>query len=328
SLIYSPELYQSRSWIGNTELCLYLSQESRPYDRWYTLDPILLTDDRIIDELDDTDELSLSPMKPSSSAPYKSTTVAVGFEIYQMGGTINKQPSSAVRVFDCRTHTWRDAPNMTVARKRARSVFVDGKIFVIGGTEESSSSMNWAEFFDLKTQTWKPLPRPINNKDANVEIRGGKLWLRSKQYMNEPWCVIENIMFTVHAGKVSWYDSDRRKWYRLKGLKYLHTWHLVSYRTKHLVSYHTTWLANYGGKLVILWERIPKPYIPVWRKRGSVHCKSMRIVYRETKKIWCAVIRLEKRIGFSGLQIVGEIEFLHVLVSVPCSYHLLSCMTL
>ncbi|KAG2293673.1 hypothetical protein Bca52824_040342 [Brassica carinata] len=50
---------------------------------------------------------------------------------------------------------------MTVAKKFAEAAFIDGKIFVTGGTEDT---MNWVEIFDLKTQTWTPLPSPNNAK--------------------------------------------------------------------------------------------------------------------------------------------------------------------
>ncbi|XP_010490410.1 PREDICTED: putative F-box/kelch-repeat protein At4g35120 [Camelina sativa] len=341
SLIYSPELYQSRSLIGNTEPFLYLCQHSHPYDRWFHLDQNLVTDGNF------KDERSLSPITPSSSAPFMSTTVAVGFEIYQMGGTINNQPSSAVHVFDCRTHTWRDAPNMTVARKRAQSALMDGKIYVIGGTVETSSSMTWAEVFDLSTQTWKPLPSPTNDYACKVGIRRGKLYVKSEhkkyvydsrdgrwkelleglsgEYKFRPCCVIEDVNFGVHRdGKVGWYDSERKNWSMVKGLE------------DHRFGYRTIRLANYGGKLIILWDYRPPPqyrYVSVdrtkcCRRRRSFRCKTKRRVSYQRQCIRCVVIRLEKRIGFSGLQIWGEIELSNVVLTVHNSFNFFSCIIL
>lgn len=169
SLVSSTEIYKIRSLIGSTEPCLYICQHLPPYDRWFALDRTLTTDGWI------KDETSLLPITPSSPAPSKSTAIAVGFEIYQIGRTIKKQPSSAVRVLDCRTHTWRDAPNMTVARTRpVAASFSNGEILVDGGTEDPMAT---GEIFDIKTQTWKPLDRP-------------KPW-------SAPWCVIENVIFHV-----------------------------------------------------------------------------------------------------------------------------------
>ncbi|XP_010513282.1 PREDICTED: F-box/kelch-repeat protein At4g39560-like [Camelina sativa] len=254
SLISSPELYQSRSWIGNTEPYLYLCQRLPPYDRWFLVDQTIVTNGRIKD-----DGLSLSPIAPSPSAPSKPSAVAVGFEIYQMGGTINddKRPSSAVHVFDCRTHTWRDAPNMLVARKRAKSAFIDGKIFVIGGTKDSkSSSMNLAEVYDLNSQTWKPLLSPCD--DAKVQLRRGQLYVNSK---------LKTCEYDSKQGR--WKDSPKAS--LSKG-----PWCIIEN-----CGIYCPRLANYCGKLVILRELL----IPVQPWQGQIpFCQ------KDKKSIWCEAI--------------------------------------
>ncbi|CAA7032832.1 unnamed protein product [Microthlaspi erraticum] len=72
-------------------------------------------------------ESGLVPITPSSSdspALFASTLVTVGPEIYHIGRQNKKKElSKAVHVFDCRTHTWRRAPGMTVGRKRADCCF-------------------------------------------------------------------------------------------------------------------------------------------------------------------------------------------------------------
>ncbi|KAL0677320.1 hypothetical protein Bca4012_005301 [Brassica carinata] len=240
------------------------------------------------------DESSLSPIPPSSSTPPKSpTTVALGFEIYQLGGTINKRPSSAVRVFDCRTHTWRDnAPDMTVARKFAKAAFIDGKIFVTGGTEDT---MNWVEIFDLKTQTWTPLPSPNNAKlifmdesyTLEVAIQGHKIG---------PWCVIEDVKFSFDLHKLMWYYSEKIIWKRVMGLEELYI--------NPLIRYSTVRLGNYCGTLIILWDEPRSHEFPMPMRSRCVSCK----------RIWYAVIRLEKRL--SGFEILGKIERSKVLCCV------------
>ncbi|KAL0733371.1 hypothetical protein Bca4012_009581 [Brassica carinata] len=323
SLIFSPHLYTLRSQRGNIEPCLYLSQTSAAYDSWYTLDQSLINSVSLVDES------SLSPIPPSSSTPPKSpATVAVGFEIYQLGGTVNKRPSSAVRVLDCRTHTWRDAPDMTVARKFAEAAFIDGKIFVTGGTEDT---MNWVEVFDLKTQTWTPLPSP-NNAKAN--LYGGKLYVKSEntRYVYDPregtwkvispevhgfgaehkigpWCVIEDVKFSFDLHKLMWYDSEKIIWKRVLGLDELYINPVIRY-------YSTVRLASYCGKLIILWDEPRLLEFPM----------AMRSRLFRSKRIWCAVIRLEK--SFSGLEILGKIERSNALVTVPNSYKVLCCVTL
>ncbi|ESQ53775.1 hypothetical protein EUTSA_v10027326mg [Eutrema salsugineum] len=325
SLLFSPELYTVRSRIGNTEPCLYLCQELPTYDRLYIFDRTLTTDGWI------KDEFSLSPIT-CPAFPSMSTTLAVGFEIYQMGGTTNAGlPSSAVRVLDCRTHTWRDAPEMTVPRKRAESAFIDGKIYVVGGTEES---MNCAEVFDLKSQTWKPLPSPSG--DAKVLLSRGELYAtsRHKSYAydsylgrwkdsnqgrwnrlgSRAWCLVENVKFSVFGRKLMWFDSERRNWFIIQGLEDLHLKGVVSYP-------HTTIQLSYtGGNILLLWDE-PRPLkFPVVGKKHQHTCKN--------KRIWCAEIKLEKHVGFSGLEIWGKIVRSSPVLSAPDSYKLLSCVTL
>uniref|UniRef100_A0A1J3FU41 F-box/kelch-repeat protein n=1 Tax=Noccaea caerulescens TaxID=107243 RepID=A0A1J3FU41_NOCCA len=86
------------------------------------------------------------------------------------------------------------------------------------------------------------------------------------------------------------------------------------------IFYRTIHLANYGGKLVILWHNVQPLEFPVARKTRKHLCK--------IKRIWCAVISLEKRIGSSGLEIWGEIERSNAVLTVPYSYKILNCVTL
>ena len=119
SLLSSPQLYKTRSHIRTTEPCLYLCpkySEDRP-PKWFTLwmKPV----DETLTDHDDNhrlphddhnhrlpqDDYSLFPVpSPSNSIlePFY-TSVAVGSELYIIGGTYNA-PSSAVRILDCQTH--------------------------------------------------------------------------------------------------------------------------------------------------------------------------------------------------------------------------------
>ncbi|CAA7023940.1 unnamed protein product [Microthlaspi erraticum] len=94
SLISSPELYQIRSQLNRTEICLYvcLSLPPDPNPKWFTLcrrpklgSPLLV------------------PVTSPPSTPVEANFVAVVSEIYQIGGRINGVPSSNVSVLDCRS---------------------------------------------------------------------------------------------------------------------------------------------------------------------------------------------------------------------------------
>ncbi|EOA17913.1 hypothetical protein CARUB_v10006322mg, partial [Capsella rubella] len=65
----------------------------------------------------------------------------------------------------------RELPNMTTARVKACARFLNGKIY------------NWGEVFDIKTQTWEPLPDPgAKLRFPSISRIGafqGKLYVRS-----------------------------------------------------------------------------------------------------------------------------------------------------
>ncbi|KAJ0263591.1 F-box domain-containing protein [Hirschfeldia incana] len=350
SVLSSPELYTVRSQLGNTEPCLCIRQELPYHDRWYILDQSLVTTNNSNGLI--KNEFNLLPITTSSLS--KSTILAVGFEVYQMGG--DQLPSSTVRVLDFRTRTWRDAPDMRVARKRPESALIDGKIYVVGGGTEESS---WPEVFDLKSQTWNQLPSLNDDDDAEVQLHIGELlattsnhnkyvfdskqgtWKEQLGLMeqpglmeqlglmeqeqlalmeslgisynrNGPWCVIENVKFSVLKGRLMWYKCGN--WFGVKGLKHV--------CTKPHVNHHTTiQLANHGGgSILVLWDELHSHEFPVAGKMRKHVCKNRRI--------WCAVIQLEKR--FSGLQfeVWGKIVRSNALLTVPKSFKLLSCITL
>ncbi|CAN6987006.1 hypothetical protein Bca4012_007393 [Brassica carinata] len=126
SLLSSTELYAARSHIGTTEQCLYvcLSDESYQSPQWFTL---CINPNRTLTvstiKKKKTVGKSLAPIPSSSDFPSVSeSTLVVGSDIYVIGGPTKTElsmpkctrPSSAVRILDCRTHTWRDALSMIV----------------------------------------------------------------------------------------------------------------------------------------------------------------------------------------------------------------------
>ncbi|KAF3534315.1 hypothetical protein DY000_02036525 [Brassica cretica] len=235
SLLSSPDIYFARSLIGNTDarlyVCLWLPTPSSSHrHRWFNLSY-------------SQGQLTLVPVRRALSSSYSpdrlnSTTVAVQSEIYQMGGSNEDKRTRAVRVLDCRSHTWRRAPDMKVARKHARSYFLDEKIYVIGGCTQTEEAMTWGEVFDLKTQTWKPLPKP----PSDGRITG-------------PWCDIGSVIFAERDRKFMWYDSRNGKWLVVDGLGLVYCLRAKNSRTIQLV--------NHAGKLVIIWDK--------WHMRQREH---------------------------------------------------------
>ncbi|CAA7042981.1 unnamed protein product [Microthlaspi erraticum] len=288
SLVSSTELYAARSHLGSTEIQLLV--------------PI---------------PASNLPSLPSL------TTVAVGAEIYAIGGPVGRaESSSAVRVLDCLSDTWRDAPSMIVARRYALSCVCDGKIYVCGGVDEEEP---WGEVFDTKTQTWGRLPDP--GTEVRTSVRTFQVWGISegqgKIYIGGD--SREKIVYDTKQCKWEWgqgkgkvasselfytspefefplrcnvYDVEEGYWKPVKGLDSLSD----TYRKS---GGSLGQRVRCGEKLFVIWE-------------GG----HTRINPCDMKKIWCAVIVLEKR---HGGEIWGNVECVDVVHSVPTECRILHC---
>ncbi|CAL9228550.1 unnamed protein product [Arabidopsis halleri] len=318
SLLASPELYETRSLLDRTESCLYVClgfpSESNP--RWFTL---CRKPNRNL-----TNTMKKKPSGhvmaaipiPNSRPAHWLGLVAVGSDIYNIGGSIYEEHSSSVSVLDCRSHTWREAPNMLVERNSHAANVIDGKIYVAGGSKDSNSS-NWMEVFDLKTQTWEPVLNPIADRcessicksaviDEAICMFGHKgvaynpridKWeaIGAVNYLNLGWvwstyCVIDNVLYCYcYSDGIKLYDSKIGHWMKLRGLEGL----------PKFASDCCVRLADYGGKMAVFWDK----YLPSSGDKNKV--------------IWCAVITLEKR---DNERIWGKVEWLDAVLTVPESY--------
>ncbi|EFH44968.1 hypothetical protein ARALYDRAFT_916346 [Arabidopsis lyrata subsp. lyrata] len=331
SLLSSPQLYKTRSHIGTTEPCLYLCLKLR-YDsshpQWFTL--WMKPDENLTSNGETMHDYSLIPLHSSSySSPvlYKNSTVSVGSEIYVIGGLL-QAPSSSVRILDCRIHMWRDGPNMTVARSEPTTVYLDEKIYVIGGCKNDEST-NWLEIFDIKTQSWRALPGPVTDQELrckyiNVPVAfKGKLYVaaETKDYTYEPkdgtwnvvreksifkdirhWCVIEDVMYScTYVGSLMWYDFEGREWREIKGLNEFNvglTWYLKK-RSVHGI-------VNYGGKLVVIWRQWYNDDGKGWNTK--VEFSKIALEKRHKDEIW------------------GKTEWVNTVPEIPKSYYSLTCV--
>ncbi|CAF2147807.1 hypothetical protein BRARA_A00714 [Brassica rapa] len=296
SLLFSPEIYTTRSRIGTTEPCIYICVE-RFKDlglKWYTLwtkhahVETLTVDNAQEDDLPNN-EYSLVPLPESNSLP-----------------------SSSVRILDCRSHTWRDGPSMLVARRCPYAVFLDEKIYVFDGCGEDDT---WMEVLDMKTNTWSPL---LRHKDAVLEEGWlntvglqGKIYLITKinycayDPKQGTWevvevhdnlgylgklcvSVIDDVMYSYsyYSDNLVWYDSKCKKWIdvKLSNFELLYEWRMVN-------------ILNHGGKLLVMWLCNFEEYDEI-----------------EGWKLRCAKIMLEKR---HGNEVWGEIEWPVTEVKLP-----------
>ncbi|CAH8273847.1 unnamed protein product [Arabidopsis lyrata] len=321
SLVASPELYKIRSSLGRTEGCLYVclqEKDSDPNPRWFTLcrkpNRTLTNDitDKKRKKKSSGYALAAIPVLYSRPAHW-SGLVAVGSNIYNIGGPTDKEHSSIVSILDCQSHTWGEAPSMRVERRYPAANVLDGKIYVTGGCKDCSNPSNWMEVFDPKTQTWEPVSSPgaeiggcSMHKSAVVEgeilfanshgliyqPKEGR-WKRMEWDMDIGWvwysyCVVEDVLYYYYKGDFKWYDTKARLWRNLKGVKGLPRFARCGGK-----------MVDYGGKMAVFWDKIVT----------SDGCKN--------KMILCAVIALERR---NSEEIWGKVEWHDAVLTVPISY--------
>ncbi|CAH8302981.1 unnamed protein product [Eruca vesicaria subsp. sativa] len=327
SLLSSKEIYKTRSQIGAQETCVYvwLKLPDHSCVRWFSL----------MCKRDSSGMLVVPiPSSSTYSYPHRSHIEIVGSDIYVIGGYY-KKPSSSVRIMDCQSHTWRDGPNMNVARESPHTVLLDEKIYVMGGCDIDEYYANWIEVFDVQTQSWAAFPGPGVDELCNdlrknrvfykVNVFQEKLYLETddKAYNYEPkngtWKVVrkrsnvisDHIQVSCEMGNViycctnsrhfiwSASDIERREWRVIKGLEELRD-HIRGLNTGEIG------LVGCGGQLLAMWD----PY-PISR-------------IKRRNKIWYAKISLESR--RNGLEVWGNVECVDMLTFPVESYECFGCV--
>ncbi|CAH8353106.1 unnamed protein product [Eruca vesicaria subsp. sativa] len=343
SILSSMEIYKTRSQIGTEETCVYvcLRLHNQPYPSWFMIwakpNNQTLTKQRgKIRFKKDPAGNSVIPI-PIHSPQITSQSTTVGHEIYIIGGPCD-EPSSSVWILDCRSHTWRNGPNMTVAREDPCVFSNDDKIYVMGGCNIDECSSRWFEVFDMETQSWTVLPGPgadndelrillaENNYDlVNVIDEKFFVMINGREYTYEPtkdgtWKLLKGqsdsidhynevvasswindvIYCCTCDGDLIWCDpeDEGREWREVKGLQRLRDDCTMGLRSASKYA-----VEDYGGKLMVMWGYSDD-------------------IQRENK-IWYAKISLER--SSNGREIWGKIECVDEL-TFPCeSYEFFDC---
>ncbi|EOA12417.1 hypothetical protein CARUB_v10027826mg, partial [Capsella rubella] len=283
TLVVSPELYKTRSFLNRKENCLYVCLKFPPDPNRYWFTPCRKPNQTLAKKkTTNSSGYALVRFQIHHPPPWNqerevkyNSLVAVGSDIY-----IFHASSSSVSILDCRSHMWREAPCMRMKRNYPTVNVVDGKIYVAGGLEMkdfySSDSSSWMEVFDPNTQSWEPVWCPLS-KRINLPYRSAAI--EGEIYMVKP-----------NAIGVS-YKPKEDKWgdINLKGLEELPKFAISSYIK----------LVNYGGKMVVLWDKC-KP------------CNEYK-----NASIWCAVISIERH---NTPEIWGKVEWFDAVLAVPFSY--------
>ncbi|XP_010434358.1 PREDICTED: F-box/kelch-repeat protein At4g19865-like [Camelina sativa] len=334
SILSSTELYAARAHLGTTEQCLYVclwDLGSYRFPHWFTLwtNPNRTLPDSMIRRRrkKKTAGQLLVPISSFNFPSVATATAVVGSEIYVFGGPVGYEPSSEVRVLDCRSNTWRDAPSMNAARKFAPTCVYGEKIYVMGGCQGSEKNESWAEVFDTKTQTWERLTDPGDEirkcrisriREIEGKIKFGNVERKMYGYdtkqckwencVNESAiyarleCIMENVSYGFWNKRLLWYDIINGYWKGVRGLESL----LGMYMRNGGSRGNKTKLVCCGGKFLLIWEG--------YMNRDP----------NNRKKIWCAEIVIEER--NDGIERWGIVERVDVLRTVPRLCQLLHCL--
>ncbi|CAH8278952.1 unnamed protein product [Arabidopsis lyrata] len=316
SILASPELYQTRTLLGKTEtflyVCLRFPNEANP--RWFTLyrkPNQTLTKKKKKKKKEDSIGNLLAPISILNPPPLEwSSLIAVGSYLYAITAAMDDSPCSNVWYLDCRTHTWLDSPRMRIAHTDTP---YDGNVY-LAESSESPDSLNCVEVYNTETQAWNPVPpkRPI----FELENLEGTIYMNLEGM--SPWqatafkpkvSTSELVGLHMILGRVSYCTIDK--------VDYHYAPHYppgvnLTWRTNNtsgilegleglpqFANSCTVILADYGGKLVVLWDKY---------EQGFGYKKKM---------IWCAEISLEKR---NTEEIWGKVEWFDAVLTVPKSY--------
>ncbi|MED6213895.1 hypothetical protein PIB30_097794 [Stylosanthes scabra] len=181
SLLLSPLFYATRSTLHCTQPVIYITLRNSQSQLWFSL------------PLNSSAPLFPSPI-PSPPIPFPGfhrghAYALLGHDIYVMGGfSRSSDPSSKeVWILDCRFNRWRPGPTMRYYRRDAFAVVLDGKIYVMGGTNmfrprcHRLPSCNWGEVLDPAVGIWEEISRPAGANSripiSDCKVVGGKLYV-------------------------------------------------------------------------------------------------------------------------------------------------------
>lgn len=289
SLVRSPELSRLRSLLPKKSVYVSFSENNAPHTiyRWFTLKKTTM---KTAMKTFGYKLVKIPIPFPSHHHMYNSSAVAVGSEIYFVGGSFI--PLSDLWILDTRTGMFTQGPSMKVARTDEASVgVINGKIYVIGGCEDKRQ----AEVFDPKSRNWKTAKNPEEKSQRGLMTRLSAVSLDWKVYTVEVgrigvydpregkrketlkipsdivWCmcVVNDVLYACYFQQgLMGFDVNRKVWVKVVGLKTLN------------VKFDVTVMAEYDGKLAILWCEIDDT--------------------KTKKEIWCSVIAFGLEKGFVG----------------------------
>ncbi|XP_023632675.1 F-box/kelch-repeat protein At5g51250 isoform X3 [Capsella rubella] len=278
SLLASPDLYKARSLLGRSnETCLYVCFRFFPGPKPHWFTLCLKPDRTLTSRKNKSSGYVLATVPTPHSPPHAKSSSLVA-----VGSDIYNIGGSdgtlTVSILDCLSHTWREAPSLRVKLVSLSASVLDRKIYVAGRCKDgySNSFKNSCQVVAYDSQ------------QGRWDHVGKEV---SKFIVTDSYCEIDNVLYRAGPREFKWYDTEVRGWKTLMGLVGLPRIPLLS----------SVILADYGGKIAFLWDDDSSSYRP-----GGKY----------EKKIWCAVIALERHGN-----IWGNVEWFDHVLTVPLTYN-------
>ena len=178
--------------------------EGVPSDRLFSYSPA----ERRWDEL--------APMDVSRASPAGAVT---GGRLYVAGGipkdAETEEPVNSVEAYDFETGSWSEVPAMPTPRHHHAATTLDGRLYVAGGRNPESFSLDAFERFDPRTEAWEELPGiPTGVGGPAAVAHGGEVIVIGGGDDEEadglqPWV----------TGAVWAFEPERQGWRRLPDLR-------------------------------------------------------------------------------------------------------------
>lgn len=137
------------------------------------------------------------------STSVRSSLVAVGSDIYEIGGIIYGVPSSSIWFWTAGLTRGTRLQTCRWPGRLPSADLIDGKMLVKGGIElKDLNSANWVEFFDPNTQTWTTVSFTCGSKEWQSEDNNGIAWHSSS------CCLIDDVVYCFDYEKLKWFVLD------------------------------------------------------------------------------------------------------------------------
>ncbi|EOA37813.1 hypothetical protein CARUB_v10011987mg [Capsella rubella] len=231
---------------------------------------------------------SLPPMFPACTA------ITIGHKIYVMGGfdVSYNRPVMTLFVIDCRFNTCRQLRSMNKDRCYSAAGVIDGKIYVVGGSEKRYHDL--VEMFDVENETWEVVSGPFSPvaswrgvyiahvvMEDKIYILDGPFCLAYDPRLGrwENWgleavlgaifsCMVDGLLYAFNAQPfpeppILVYDQKDIVWRPVKGIT---LWPRLVYTDSRM--------ANVDGNFVILGRCQPYYHLKTNQYRLCIHSAS------------------------------------------------------